>query len=247
MPQNLPEAPVGEQEVQAPAVDSAGHRERLLERFAGSGLSALHLHEIVELLLTFTIPRRDTKPFARELVRRYKTLSALINAPSEELVEVKGITRRSALLFRLVREVMAHCLKEKSAGKSIIAHRRDAEEYLRINFGSRRDEYLAAIFLGNRHEVLETEIMAEGIVNQCAVFPRRIMEKALRYGASAMIVAHNHPGGGLRPSEADWALTERLFAICKMLEIPLLDHLIISHQEVASLKELPRWKVSVDK
>lgn len=236
-----------DQELRAPADDSTGHRERLLERFAGNGLAALHLHEIVELLLTFSIPRRDTKPFARELVKRYKTLSALLNAQPEELVEINGITRRSALLFKLVQEIMAHCLKERYERKSLIAHRRDVEEYLRINFGSRRDEYLAALFLGNRHEVIETEIMAEGTVNQCAVFPRRIMEKAFRYGASSIIIAHNHPGGGLKPSEADWALTERLFAICRMLEIPLLDHLIISNQECASLKELPRWKVSVDK
>ena len=125
----------------------------------------------------------------------------------------------------------------------MIGHRRDVEEYLRFYFGRRRDEYVAALFLGNRNQVLETEVIAGGTVNQCAVYPRTIMEKALHYGAASIILAHNHPGGGLRPSEADWILTERLFAICALLEIPLLDHLIISQQEVVSLKEFPRWPV----
>jgi DNA repair protein RadC len=228
-------------EAEVETITLEGHRKRLLERFMENGLGALHVHEIVELILTFAIPRRDTKPIARELVRRYRSLSALLNADPRELAAVDGCGGRSASLFLLLREIMAYSLKEKYERKSIIAHRHDVEEYLRFYFGQRRDEYVAALFLGNKNQVLETEIIAEGTVNQCVVYPRMIMEKALRYGAASIIIAHNHPGGGLRPSESDWALTERLFVICNLLEIPLLDHLIISQQEVVSLKELPRW------
>ena len=222
-------------------LSSTGHRKRLKERFAENGLGALHLHEIVELMLTYAIPRRDTKPIARELVHRYKSLNALLNAPADDLLKTAGLGEQSASFLLFIREVTAHCLKERYERKSMIAHRHDVEEYLRFHYGLRRDEYVAALFLGNRNQVLETEIIAEGTVNQCAVYPRIIMEKALRYHATSLIIAHNHPGGGLRPSEADWVLTERLFAICALLEIPLLDHLIISQQEVVSLKELPRW------
>jgi DNA repair protein RadC len=218
-----------------------GHRKRLRERFAKNGIGALHLHEIVELMLTYVIPRRDTKPLARELVRRFTSLNALFNAPIEELEKVEGLGGRSAEFFNFIRDVTALCLKEKYQRKSVISHRRDVEEYLRFNFGLLRDEYVAVLFLGNRNQVLETEIIAEGTVNQCAVYPRRIMEQALRYHAASLIIAHNHPGGGLKPSEADWVMTERLFAICSLLEIPLLDHLVISHEEVVSLNDLPRW------
>jgi DNA repair protein RadC len=218
-----------------------GHRERLRERFEENGICALHLHEIVELMLTYVIPRRDTKPVARELTRRYKSLNALLNAPAEELVKVEGMGLRSAGLFSFIREVAALCLKEKYERKSVIAHRRDAEEYLRFHFGLRRDEYVAVLFLGNRNHVIETEIIAEGTVNQCTVYPRIIMERALRYHAASIIIAHNHPGGGLTPSEADWVLTGELFAICSLLGIPLLDHLVISQEKVVSLKDLPRW------
>lgn len=218
-----------------------GHRKRLRERFAKNGISALHLHEIVEVMLSFVIPRQDTKPVARELVRRYKSLSALLNAPAEELIKVEGIGNRSAGFFTFIREVAALCLKEKYERKSVIAHRRDAEEYLRFHFGLRRDEYFAVLFLGNRNHVIETEVIAEGTVNQCSVYPRIIMEKALLYHAASIIVAHNHPGGGLLPSEPDWTLTAELFAVGEMLGISLLDHLVISQEQVVSLKDLPRW------
>lgn len=218
-----------------------GHRQRLTERFAGNGIDALHFHEIVELILTYAISRKDTKEIARELVGRFKTLSGLLNAGPDELMKTAGLGLRSATLFLLMREVMARCLREKYEQKSIISHRRDAEEYLRFHYGHRRDEYVAALFLGNRNQVLETGIIAEGTVNQCIVYPRIVMERALRVGAASIILAHNHPGGGIKPSEADWLITERLFTVCKLLDIPLHDHLIISQQEVVSLKELARW------
>lgn len=224
-----------------PLLPFEGHRKRLRGRFRDGGISALHSHEIVELLLTYVLPRRDTKPAARELVRKYRSLNAVLNASPEELMAVEGIGVRSAELFALIREVNVLCLKERYQRGSLIAHRRDAEEYLRMRFGFRSDEYFAAIFLGNRHRVIETEVIAEGTVNQCAVFPRVIVEKALRHHASSILVAHNHPGGGMTASEQDWRLTEELFKACEVLNIGLLDHLVIAQEKVLSLRDLPRW------
>jgi DNA repair protein RadC len=221
--------------------DWEGHRGRLLERYGASGLEAFHAHEILELLLTLVIPRKDTKPIARELLRRFQTVSGCINASEQDLKKVNGIGERSARLFPLLRDIMAYCLKEKYEKQSVISHRRDVEEYLRFHFGMRRDEYVAALYLDNANHVLETSIVAEGTVNQCAVYPRTIIERALRCSAATVLLAHNHPGGGLNPSEADWTITERLYTIGRLLEIPLLDHIIISHQKVVSLRDLPRW------
>lgn len=218
-----------------------GHRARLLDRFVNNGIGALHPHEIIELLLTFTIPRRDTKPVARNLLTKFRTVTSIINASPEELKAVEGIGDRSASLFALIKELIAYCLKEKYEHQSIISHRKDVEEYLRFCFGQRRDEYVACIFLDNANHVLQTDIISEGTVNQCAVYPRTIIDKALRCGAASMVLAHNHPGGGLNPSEADWLITERLISIGKLLDIPLMDHIIISPHKVVSLRELPRW------
>lgn len=223
------------------SVSSYGHRSRLLQRYNTAGVESLHLHEIVELLLTYAIPRKDTKQIAHRLISRFKTVGSLINASEDELVKVSGITNRSATLFQLLRDIMAICLKERYEKQDIITHRRDVEEYLRFYFGQRRDEYVAAIFLDNSNHILNTEIVAEGTVNQCAVYPRIVIERALRCSAASMIIAHNHPGGGLTPSEADWLITERMFTIGRMLELPLIDHIIISHHKVISLRDLPRW------
>jgi DNA repair protein RadC len=139
---------------------------------------------------------------------------------------------------------MSCCLKEKYREQPLIAHRTDVEEHLKFHFGLMREEYVAALFLDNGNRVLNTEIISEGTVNQCAVYPRTVIELALKRGAASIILAHNHPGGSTTPSEADWDITKRLFDIGKLLEIPLLDHIIIAKETAFSLRELSRWPVA---
>jgi DNA repair protein RadC len=220
---------------------STGHRSRLLSRFEETGIESLADYEIVELVLSFVIPRKDTKAIAKELLKRYKTIGALLNAETAELLEIKGVGRRASLLFRLFRDVTSHCLAEKYVKRPLVLHRGDVEEYLRFNFGFKGEEYVVVLFLDNGNNIIGTEIVCEGTVNQCVVYPRAIIEKALRHKAAAIIVAHNHPGGGTTPSEADWTITERLAGVCKQLEIPLLDHVIVSREKTVSLREHARW------
>lgn len=220
---------------------SKGHRERLRERYLKNGIDALQPHEILELLLTFAIPRKDTKQIAYALLHRYKTINGVCNASLDQLKEIAGIGSNSAVLLMLIRDIIAYCLKEKYSTTNVISNRADVENYLRINFGFRKDEYVAALFLNSANKVIQTEIISTGTVNQCMLSPRMIIEKALRYGAAAIIIAHNHPAGTTTPSEQDWQITEKLFTICKMLEIPLLDHILVVSERVVSLRELPRW------
>jgi DNA repair protein RadC len=218
-----------------------GHRERLLSRFEETGLAGLADYEIVEILLTFVIHRKDTKPLAKELLLKYKTISGLFHASQTELARIKGVGRRTAMLFLLMREVTAYCLREKIEKRPILLHRKDVEEFLRFNFGRRGDEYVAAVYLDNGNNVIDTDIVCEGTVNQCVVYPRVVVEKAVQYKAASVILAHNHPGGGANPSEADWMITERLVKIGKLLDMPLLDHVIITRDKTVSLRDLPRW------
>ena len=218
-----------------------GHRKRLLDRFAENGLSSLLDYEIIELLLTFAVPRRDTKPLAKELLRRFGSINGILHADKSEFEEMPGLSRRAGLLFTLLREVMAHSLKERYEKRPAMTHRRDVEEYLQFNFGHKKDEYVAVLYLDNSNNVINTEIVCEGTVNQCAVYPRAIIEQALRCKAAGLILAHNHPGGGVSPSEADWAITERLMKIGTLLEIPVLDHVIIARDSAISLHDMPRW------
>jgi DNA repair protein RadC len=221
--------------------DGVGHRARLLARFDSNGLSALHPHEIVELLLTFAIPRKDTKPLAKDLLRRFGSLTGVLHASAQQLQEVSGMGTRTASLLSLVREVSATCLREKFDRKRLVHHRTDVDEYLRFHLGPRQTEYVAALFLDNTHCVLGVEILAEGTANQCAVYPRSVVEKALTYKASSFVLAHNHPGGSKEPSAADWQLTKRLCEIGALLDMPMIDHVIIARDGVVSLRERPLW------
>lgn len=222
---------------------TSGHRARLLERYIKTGISSLNNYEILELLLTFALPRKDTKPIAKQLLSHYGTVNAVVNAPLDELSDFSGLGRRSAAIFTLVKDMMAFCLNEESIKKPVSTHRGDIEKYLRLNLGHRREEYAAAVFLDAAGHIIGTEIVAEGTVNRCAVYPRTIMASAMRCGAASFIFAHNHPAGIVTPSEGDWQATERLIAAGKCMDLPLLDHIIISKDKIVSLREFERWPI----
>jgi DNA repair protein RadC len=226
--------------------ENAGHRSRLSSRYADSGLSSLQDYEIVELILTFAIPRKDTKPIAKELIRRHKSLSRLLHADRDQLSEVNGVGSRAALLLQLFRDVTSYCLQEKCEARPQVINHRDVEEYLRFTFGYRGDEFLVALFLDNGNNVIATEIMCEGTVNQCAVYPRAIVEKALRCKAASIIIAHNHPGGSMMPSEDDWRITERIAEIGWLLDMPLVDHVIVCSENAISLRSFARWPKKIN-
>ena len=215
----------------------------MLNRYIDSGIASLNDYEILELLLTFALPRRDTKPIAKGLIAKYGTVSATVNAPLDELSAVDGLGRRSAALFTLIRDAMSFCLNETFVEKPIITHRGDVERYLRFHFGHRREEYAAAIFIDNAGRVIATEIIAEGTVKRCPVSPRKIMEHAIRCGAASFVFVHNHPAGIAEPSEPDWTLTEQLITAGKSMDVPLLDHVIIAKDEIISLRDYDRWPV----
>lgn len=236
-------AGVANQQSGSPTVESStrGHRARLLERFVRGGLAGFHDYEIVELLLTYAIPRKDTKPLARRLLERYKSLNGILNATPEGLQEIDGVGRRVAHLFVLLREVMSICLQERCEKQPYVSKRRDVEEYLRFHYGLQKDEFVAVVLLDNGNHVIGTELVAEGTVNQCVVYPRVIVQKAIARGASSLILVHNHPGGTTDPSEADWQITTRLRQIGKLMDLPLVDHIIISRHGSVSLREMSRW------
>ncbi|MCL2689877.1 MAG: DNA repair protein RadC [Chitinispirillia bacterium] len=221
--------------------DHIGHRGRLADKYVRGGIDSFHDYEIIELLLTYVIPRRDTKPLAKSLLARYGTIGAVINAPIEELCTFDGISKRSASLFSLMRDTMTYCLNENCVKKPLITHRKDIEEYLRFTFGYRRIEYIAVIFLDNAYHVISAEVISEGTVTHCNVYPRDIIGRALKCAASYIILAHNHPSGNTEPSEEDWEITERIFAAGRLLDVPLMDHVIISAKRVISLREHMRW------
>ena len=221
-----------------PAPDYIGHRRRLKERFQRQGLDALQEYEILELLLSYALPRRDVKPLAKELLRRFGSLKKVMDAPLDHLEACSGLSRHSVLLLKLSRELVRYYLEAPAVQLETISSPAQVYELCRSHLeGLPREEFLA-IFLDNRHRLRAVEIVHRGTVDMSVVYPREVLTKALLHRAAALIVAHNHPGGSLAPSADDVKITAELQRAAASIGIRLLDHLIVADNQVISLKEL---------
>jgi len=214
-----------------------GHRKRLRERFERGGLEGFHDHEVLELLLTFAIPRRDVKPEARRLLDEFKSLSAVLDAPLAGLCRVKGIGPQAAALISLTSKLLDRYQKDRWKRVNCLQSTRDAVGYLQSLLASERNEVFYVLALNSQNGLIAAEEIQRGTVNRTAVFPRLVVEAVLKHRATAVIFAHNHPGGDPRPSEADRQLTRKLCGILKDLDIAVHDHIIIAGLDYYSFAE----------
>jgi len=213
------------------------HRLRLKEKFVGSGVDAFHDYEVLELLLTYAIPRRDLKPLAKELLTQFGSLKGVLDAPSGDLEQIKGIGLHTALLIKLIKDVAALYLKERAKEKAQISCTRELFDYCQTAMGGLKDEQFRVIYLDAQNRIIDVETIQDGIVNQAVVYPRKVLEKALRRKASAIILVHNHPSGHVKPSEADIRLTRTIQETARMLDILVHDHIIIGENRFFSFRE----------
>lgn len=217
--------------------DRAGHFQRLKERFHRSGLKGFHDYEIVELLLTLGEPRKDRKPQAKAAIKKFKSLKGVLEASDRALAEIQGLGPKNIFGVKLIREMATVYLKEKAKEKPLTASPRAVYDYIRQSLGGRRKEVFQVIFLSNANRVLETEELFQGTVDQAAVHPREVIEAALKHNATRLILAHNHPGGDLKPSREDLEITARLKAACSAVDLEVLDHIIVGGDAYFSLRE----------
>ncbi len=205
----------------------AGHRGRLRDRFLERGLAGFSDVEVLELLLSFGTPRSDCKEPARKALKRFGSLSAVLEAPQQSLLEVKGIGPKNGFALHFVQAVSRRYLKQRLQGKRYLHSSDEVTDYLLHSMRGLRKEVFTAIFLDSSHAIIDSETIAEGTINVNTVYPRELVIRALELNAAALIVAHNHPSGSLKPSDQDLLLTHNLYMICSLMQIHLLDHLII--------------------
>lgn len=215
----------------------ADHRRRLRERYARGGSSGLQDYELLELLLTYAIPRRDVKPLAKDLIAAFGSLSGVLDASIPELAEVKGMGETSATLLRLVQDLGAVYLGERLEQKPQVSAATDVLDYARAALSGRPHEAFMVLFLDTQNRLIAHEILSEGTVDNVVVYPRRIVEAALGHNAAALILVHNHPSGDCAPSPDDCSLTEELARTTSTLDIHVLDHLIIGKHDHTSFAE----------
>lgn len=215
-----------------------GHRKRVQERFLKDGLDRFAPHEVLEMLLFFSIPRGDTNGLAHQLIDRFGSLSGVLHAPYEELLKVPGVGRTSAFLLRMIPDVCRAYYEDSHKEKVRVFEAEQAAEILRRKYIGRRNEVVVLLLLDSQCRLILCEVVNEGTVNTVPVYVRRIVELAVRYNASAAILSHNHPSGNPVPSKGDIESTVSVYHALKAVDVPLRDHIIFGDKDYISLSHL---------
>jgi len=216
-----------------------GHRKRLRERFERASFDAFAPHEVLELLLTLCIPRRDVKGPAKLLMERFGNLRAVLDASPEELRAIDGIGKITPVALRIIKEATTLYLQQGMEGRELLNSGYRMSEFLRLRFAGQKVECVEVLHLDSGKRLMPQGIERHetGTVDQVTLNPRKLVESALRRGAKSIILIHNHPGGAARFSQADIELTWAARAAAASVEIELLDHMLVADDKVLSMRD----------
>lgn len=216
-----------------------GHRQRLRDRFLKSGLAGFADYEVVELLLTLAIPRSDVKQPAKALIARFGNLRGILDAPIEESRAVPGIGTVSPVALQIIKAAATLYLQQSGEGRDSLADPARLADFWRMRLGALSNEVFEVAYLDSAYRLLRdgVETLEEGTMDRAAVYPRRVIEAALKRGAAALVLAHNHPNGNVTPSEHDKVLTRAIVLGAETVQLKVVDHLIVSAQETFSFRK----------
>lgn len=215
-----------------------GHRDRLRERFVQGGAAAMADYELLELLLFMAIPRRDVKPLAKELIKKFGNLAGVLNAPFPALAEIDGLSENSAIALKAVGSAGQRMLKQEIINKPVLNSGSRLMEYCQATLAHEPREHFRLLFLNKKNELIADEIQQSGTVDHTPAYPREIMKRALELSATAIILCHNHPSGDAKPSKDDIVMTEAIIAAGKPLNIIIHDHIIVAKNGTTSFRNL---------
>lgn len=214
-----------------------GHRQRLKTRFLTEGLDAFEEHEVLELLLFYSIPMKDTNQLAHKILKEYGSLSAVFDADPNDLCSKCQISLNTAVILSLIPSLSRLYNQDKVKSKVVLNSSSKAGQYAVSLFIGRLYEVFYVISLDNQNKVNDVRLLHKGTINEAPVYPRLIVETALRHHASSVILAHNHPGGSLQPSIADIEVTKKIKTAMDSISIRVVDHIIVAGDKYYSFAE----------
>lgn len=215
----------------------SGHRDRLKQRFLEQGLDGFTDIQVLELLLFYAIPRRDTNVLAHALLDRFGSLSQVLEAEASELQSVPGISAHSATLLALVTQ-LARAYQVSCANRMEILDSLDAcGAYLLPRFFGRTRETVFLLCLDAKCKVLCCKEIGEGSINSASISVRKVVETALQAKASSVVLAHNHPSGVALPSPEDQVTTKRIYAALQLVDVVLADHIVVADGDYVSMAQ----------
>lgn len=228
--------PAGAGELKEEAAHYLGHRQRLRDRFMESGANALADYELMELVLFRAIPRRDVKPLAKALIKRFGSFAETAAARPERLREIEGLGEAAIVEIKLAEAVATRLARGKIEARQTLSSFIDVLDYCRTAMAYAEREEFRVLFLDKRNALIADEVQGVGTIDHTPVYPREIIRRALELGASALILAHNHPSGDPTPSAADIRMTKDIVAIAEPFGIAVHDHLIVGKHGQTSFR-----------
>lgn len=220
-----------------------GHRQKVKEKFIESGFpKGTPPHEILELILFYSIPRKDTNEIAHELVNKFGSLAGVFNATEQELVSVKGVTENTVVLLKLILASARAYNADLSDKASVFMSVEELGTYLIGRYAGVTEEKFSVISLNNYGKMLSMDVVSIGDISTVGVSTRKVIEVLIRTKATAVVLAHNHPGGVALPSDADLTVTKMLGDAMRHIGVHLVDHIIIADGDFVSLAQTEKFR-----
>ena len=210
------------------------HRKRVKEQYMKNGIDSMADHNILELLLFYGIPYKDTNPIAHELIEKYHDINGVLDAPVRELVKLDGIGENAAVMIKLVHDI-AHLYRDKAVNSKVnLASSERLYDFVRMKFLGETREIVYMISLDAHGRLKHCIKVADGTPTSVVSDNRSLVELALRFDVTNAVIAHNHPNGFATPSQADIAATQAIAKLFSTVSINLVDHVIAAEDEIFS-------------
>ncbi|HEX7822216.1 MAG TPA: DNA repair protein RadC [Sphingobium sp.] len=221
-----------------PAHDGAGHRERLRERLRVGGGDALLDHELIEYLLALAIPRRDTKPLARLLLSEFGGIEGVLTADWMALERIPGMGETSVAAIKIAQAASLRLLRNRIAEQPVLGSWQSVLDYLRADMAWLGVERVRVLHLNSRNILIRDEKMADGSIDQAAIYTREVIKRAMELGSTSLILVHNHPSGNPAPSRQDIEITRHIVEAGRRMGISVHDHIIVGTDGHSSMRAL---------
>ncbi len=220
-----------------------GHRDRVKEQLLAGGFNdTTPTHVLLETFLFFSVPRRDTNPIAHMLLDRFGSLENVINAPEDELTKIKGVTKNTVALFRILKQVNRRIAINSADKINTVKSHDDVGRYLLKKFTEFNVETAAALMLRPSGKILAFEIIGQGDIAAVGLSVKKIIELTIRHSTQTLVLCHNHPSGIALPSQRDIEITKGLAVSLRQIGINLIDHIIIADNDYTSMADSAEYR-----
>ncbi len=220
-----------------------GHRERLRNEFLNLGENqSMHDHKLLEMLLFYAIPRKDTNPIAHQLIETFGSLAGVLDAAVEDLVQIKGMTKNAAVLIKSIIPLSRAYIESKSQTTNCVKTFEDIGKYFMAKYLGIKNETVGMLCLNGKGEILNFKFISNGDLDSTGISIRTIIDQVIKSSATAVVIAHNHPSGIALPSVQDIEITKMIAAALKTISVTFVDHLIIANNDYISMAQTSKYK-----